>query len=192
MPGPPRAGRRGDPVAGAPTIRRARFTRAFTLLELLVVLVIIGVVISMVSLSIGTHNRETVLSEQARRLAALIDMAGEQAIVSSEPFGVRFSPTGYRFLVLDGKKWRAVSNDDLLRPRRLAAGMRITLEISGEPVPLAAAGDDLKPHVFLYTTGERTPFTATLRIGTDGPAVRVTGPFSGKVRVAGADAEERR
>ncbi len=179
-------------MTGAPTTHRARFTRAFTLLELLVVLVIIGVVISMVSLSIGTRNRETVLSEQARRLAALINMAGEQAIVSSEPFGVRFSPTGYRFLVLDGKEWRAVSNDDLLRPRRLAAGMRITLEISGEPVPLATAGDHLKPHVFLYTTGERTPFAATLRIDSAGPAVRVIGPFSGKIRVAEADAEERR
>lgn len=173
-------------MIGAPAPRRAGPARGFTLLELLVVIVIIGVVITMVTLSVGTRNRETVLSEQARRLAALVGMAGEQAIMSSEQYGVRFSPDGYRFLVLDGTKWHPV-NDNLLRPRRLDAGMKLALEVSGESVRLPARRDDLKPHVFLYSTGERTPFTVTLRIGSDGPVVRVVAPFSGKIRVVTAD-----
>jgi len=160
--------------------------RGFTLLELLVVLVIVGVTISMISLSIGTRGPQTVLTEQARRLAALIDMAGQQAVMSSEQYGMRFTPHGYEFMVLDEKNWHPVADDTILRPRRLAAGMRLTLKVSGQTVALGAGGDDTKPDVYLYSTGERTPFTATLRIESGGAPVRVVVPFSGRIRVKAA------
>ncbi|MBN3818736.1 prepilin-type N-terminal cleavage/methylation domain-containing protein, partial [Paraburkholderia sp. Se-20369] len=74
-----RFGRRAGPFH-----RNALRARGFTLLEMLVVLVIAGLLVSLASLSL-TRNPRTDLREEAQRLALLFETAGDEAQVRARP-----------------------------------------------------------------------------------------------------------
>ena len=54
-------------------------TRGFTLLEILVVIVIIGVMVSMVSLSVGVLGADREVEDETRRFWAVVRQAREEA-----------------------------------------------------------------------------------------------------------------
>jgi general secretion pathway protein H len=135
--------------------------RGFTLLELMVVLVIIGVLLSFVGLSTGGDSRAEQLQREATRLIALIDMASEQAVLRSEQLAVRFGDTDYEFMLLQAGKWAALQDDGLLRARELPKGIELRLELEENPPPGLQAEDAEAPQVFLLSSGEMTPFTLT-------------------------------
>ena len=71
----------------------------FTLIEMLVVVVIIGILASTVVLGFVGSDREQNLRTEAERLAALIEMARSEAVQRNEEWGVSINANGYRFLV---------------------------------------------------------------------------------------------
>ncbi len=71
--------------------------RGFTLLEVMVVLVLIGIITSLALLSVGGGPKER-LAEEGQRLAALIQLHQQEATLSGDSRGVRFSRTGYAIL----------------------------------------------------------------------------------------------
>jgi len=73
----PRSVRRTDPV-NLPA-QSQRPAAGFTLIELMVVVVIIGVVITATLLSLGATGRDSQLEQERDRLAALIDYVRERA-----------------------------------------------------------------------------------------------------------------
>ncbi|HUU71149.1 MAG TPA: type II secretion system minor pseudopilin GspH [Burkholderiales bacterium] len=86
--------------------------RGFTLLELLVVIVILGIVAGMVSLSIApSENRR--LTEELDRLAALFRLAHDEARVAGQVITWQADATGYRFVVSDGERGEMASDDPL-------------------------------------------------------------------------------
>ena len=61
-------------------LARARLAnRGFTLLELAVVILIIGVLATFAMLSVGNRVQEDRLENEARRMKALVQLAGEEA-----------------------------------------------------------------------------------------------------------------
>src|SRR5258708_31564343 len=97
-------------------------TRAagFTLLEMLVVLVIAGLLVSLASLQL-TRNPRTDLNEEAQRLALLFESAGDEAQVRARPIAWLPLDGGFRFDVRTEDGWRPL-RDDLLGPRRWEGG----------------------------------------------------------------------
>lgn len=79
----------------------ARRLSGFTLIEVLVVIVIIGVMASMivVSVSLGDPRRE--LTREAERLRAVLALAAEEAVIQQIELGAEFTESGYRFLKWD-------------------------------------------------------------------------------------------
>jgi general secretion pathway protein H len=101
----------------------------FTLIEIVVVIVIIGVILSFATLSIGSGGLEQKLEQEAQRLASLLQLASQEAILQSKEMGVFFETDGYRFYVLTSKKWQALTeSDDIFRPRQLPFGLQIALQ----------------------------------------------------------------
>ena len=135
--------------------------RGFTLLELMVVLVIIGVLLSFVGLSTGGDSRAEQMQREATRLIALIDMASEQAVLRSEQLAIRFGESDYEFMLLQAGKWAALQDDGPLRTRELPKGIELRLELEENPPPGLQAEDAEAPQVFLLSSGEMTPFTLT-------------------------------
>jgi general secretion pathway protein H len=105
-------------------VNRHRHTRrnaGFTLLEMLVVLVIAGLLVSLASLQL-TRNPRTDLHEEAQRLALLFESAGDEAQVRARPIAWQPLDGGFRFDIRTEDGWRPL-RDDLLRQRRWEGGV---------------------------------------------------------------------
>lgn len=99
-----------------------RRARGFTLLEMLVVLVIAGLLVSLAALSIR-RNPRTDLREEAQRLSLLFETAGDEAQVRARPIAWEATEHGFRFDVRTDDGWRPLRGDDLLRPRHWDGGV---------------------------------------------------------------------
>ena len=136
--------------------------RGFTLLELMVVLVIIGIILTFVVLSAGGDKRAEQMQREVQRLAALIELASDEAVMRSEQLAIRFTDSSYEFMTLQGNDWQPLSDDRPLRPRTLPEGIELHLELQDNPPPEITAEDSELPQVFLLSSGEMTPFILTL------------------------------
>ncbi|OQW94154.1 MAG: type II secretion system protein GspH [Beggiatoa sp. IS2] len=160
---------------------RANQKNGFTLLELLVVLVIIGIILSFATLSISSGGPSAVLERETQRLISLLTLASQEAILQGTEFGLSFTEHGYQFFTLQDQRWQVLKQDDLLRPRVFATDLRLALEVEGETVVLDAIDKDT-PQLLVLSGGELTPFTLTLT-SVDSVSYRLTGEVTGALAV---------
>ncbi|WP_438942934.1 GspH/FimT family pseudopilin [Paraburkholderia piptadeniae] len=99
-----------------------RRQRGFTLLEMLVVLVIAGLLVSLTALTMN-RNPRTDLNEEAQRLALLFESAGDEAQVRARPIAWLPVEGGFRFDIHTRDGWRPLRDDDLLGPRQWEGGV---------------------------------------------------------------------
>jgi general secretion pathway protein H len=139
----------------------------FSLIELLVVVVIIGMVAAAAVLSIGALRNDDPIEIEARRLTALMELVSEEALVQGRDFGVEFFADGYRFLSWDpdSRLWSVVADEALMRRRQLPEGLRIALAVEGREVVVGEEQrlrnrreDEVVPQVGIFSSGELTPF----------------------------------
>ncbi len=100
---------------------RTHRAAGFTLLEMLVVLVIAGLLVSLASLAM-TRNPRTDLNEEAQRLALLFESADDDAQVREQSIAWEPVHGGYRFDIHTHDGWRPL-RDDLLGPRNWDGGV---------------------------------------------------------------------
>lgn len=96
----------------------------FTLIEVLVVLVIVGLMASLLSLDLrGLLARED--ERELRRLRLVIEAAYERAQVGGSPVLIELTEGGYRFATLDiDNQWRPLNEPPILSERRLPGDWR--------------------------------------------------------------------
>ena len=95
----------------------------FTLLELLVVLVIVGIMLGAVALNAVPGDRQIVQNE-AQRIALLLQLARDEAIVRNRPIAFEADPQRYRFLIRQNDNWELLTQDAILREREFKRGDR--------------------------------------------------------------------
>ncbi len=100
----------------SPALIKHTASRGFTLLELLVVLVTVGITLGFVSLKAMPDDHQ-VLQNEAQRIALLLQTARDEAIVRNHPIAFEAQPDRYRFLMRDENTWQPLKQDDLLRER---------------------------------------------------------------------------
>jgi type II secretion system protein H len=137
----------------------ARRLAGFTLAEILVVLVVIGLAASVVYAQLDRDPRQT-LDREGRRLAGALEHAALLAQWKNETIGVSAAGGGYRFwrrgTTDEGERWLALSDDDVLSPRALPAPLAVaTRAYAGQAV---AAGAVLP----LAPSGRNEPFVIEL------------------------------
>ena len=115
----------------------------FTLIEILVVVVIIGIITTGVLLSVTLTGRDRELERESDRLLSLVNYAREQAEVQTREYGVIFHDDGYQFVAYDPRRgiWRQVYEDDSLRLRKLPDGLDFKLVVDARPVTLVSTAE---------------------------------------------------
>lgn len=106
--------------------------RGFSLIEILVVLVIIGVFAGLTALSLeGVQGRRG--DEEALRLQRLLEMAGDYADTHGTPLAVEFLPNGYRFSAMQTSgEWRLLFAPSPFAERSWAEGVHVSaLDLDG-------------------------------------------------------------
>lgn len=165
--------------------------RGFTLLELLVVVVIIAILLATALLSTSFTSMERNLEEEARRFAALVSYAREEAILQTRDLGIQVEEGQYRFMVLDSLtgRWVNADFDEVLRMRQLPDSIEASLWIEGAGFdlgdPEAEDSDPGElPQVFILSSGEVSPFELILSSGQSPVRVTVTAELDGKTGIS--------
>ena len=175
-------------------------SKGFTLVEILVVVVIIAIVISLAVLSIGVTGRDSQLDDESRRIAGLVDLLHDRALLEGRDFGLRIEPTAYEFVVYEPRRdrWMALGQEQEFRHRDLPKGLSFQLELDSQVVVIKPLDKNLQgdaaapgPQIAIAASGEGTPFRLTLqRDGTTAKA-SVEGDALGKITRSGSDKPEK-
>lgn len=168
------------------SLRPINRTRGFTLIELLTVVLVISIILTFASLSIGQHSDRTV-EEEAKRLYYLLGLASEEAIMQSRSIALVFNKHGYEFANISDDKLVPMEGDSMFRKREFPDELRLELEYRGEP----ASFDDEKkpPRVYIYSSGEMTEFTLKLKFYDTEPYM-IRANFLGEVQLLPPGAED--
>ena len=148
---------------------RAARQRGFTLIELLVVMVILGITLGLVSLNALPGQKQS-LREDAQRIALLLQLARDEAIVRNRQIAFEAGPDGYRFLIRNEREWTLAVQDDLLREREFKHGPT-TLML--DPPPGVPDAGNLR--IVFGREPVDKPFVLTLSGGDASIAIRADG-----------------
>ena len=140
-----------------------RSDAGFTLIEIMVVIVVIGIMSSFVMLNLpdGTES----LDEGTEKIAARFTVAAREAVLSGEAIGVSLTRSGYSFLRLRKGVWQ---NFTLILKQDLHTwpeGTLVTLRINGERQILPRVANTTKrrfPFLYFTPTGESGSFELSL------------------------------
>lgn len=156
----------------------------FTLIELLVVMVLLGLLTSLATTSIG-GNQVRELEIETNRLHALLRSAANEAVFSNTEIGVLVAENEYGFVVYDESSHAWVgSNVPLLAGQVLPEWMYLEFEREGESIELPVTEPDdrdadfgeeeskIIPDFMLLSSGEVTNFTLTLGVRDDSEIFR--------------------
>jgi len=142
--------------------------RGFTLIELLVVMVILGITLGLVSLN-ALPGKEQGMREDAQRIALLLQVARDEAIVRNRQIAFEADTEGYRFMIRNEKQWEPPQQDDMLRERSFK-NSPLTLVLDPPP-------NDVNPGLRIVFGREPVdkPFVLSLRSGETSVAIHADG-----------------
>ncbi len=183
-------------------------TGGFSLLELIIVLVIIGVIVGAISISI-TDSRRDKLHFEARRLAARLSLAVDEAVLINQELGFAVETDAYQFLSLNDERWQLISSelDSQLREQQLPEEMEIQLYVDNlfssfqqsnnsnklfkeaEQDPDTEEEDStlaVRPQIYLMSSGEINPFVLLIGYDDEDPVFyQIEGSYDGKIKLEG-------
>ena len=133
--------------------------RGFTLAEILVVLIVVGIAGGIIYAQLESDPRQA-LQREGRRFAGALEHAALLAQWKNETLGVSANGNAYRFWLRttdgEGDHWVALSDDDLLTPRTLPAPLiAIARVYAGQAVPNEAV-------LPLVPSGRNEPYVIAL------------------------------
>lgn len=133
--------------------------RGFTLVEILVVLVLIGVAAGLAYAQLDRDPRH-LLEREGRRLAGALEHAALLAQWKNETLGISVNDGAYRFwrrgVDSEGERWIAFSDDEVLLPHALPSPLIVVPRTyAGQTVPAEAV-------LPLVPSGRNEPYVIAL------------------------------
>ncbi|MDA8095070.1 MAG: type II secretion system minor pseudopilin GspH [Betaproteobacteria bacterium] len=148
----------------------------FTLIELLVVLAIVGIMVGVAAVRLMPDPSRR-LKDSAGRLAALLEQAREEALITGSSIGWSHKGTGYAFWQKDETGRWTLDTERVFRARELPPGVRI-VAAQADGVPLAG-----NSRIVFAAQGIGLPFRLTLALA--GRRMSVACDGRGAVRLGG-------
>ncbi|CAM3931636.1 type II secretion system minor pseudopilin GspH [Rheinheimera salexigens] len=163
-----------------PAARHAKNT-GFTLLEVMLVMLLIGLLATAVVLNFSGESRAEKLDKQSLRFQQLFQFVAETALLKQQEWGLYTTADRYGFLYYDNnqQKWLPAEEPESLRQHQLPEDISLQLDLDG----FATVEDNLLrdldwqideeysqdeqqttpvlPQVFILSSGEISPFKLT-------------------------------
>ena len=141
-----------------------RQLQGFTLIEVLVVVFIIGVILGFATLSLGGRSLDDRLEQDATRLHRVLELALEEAVLTTTEIGFATADEGYVFVVRGEDGWQPLeASRGPLRAHRFDYPAKIEMQDLPAALATAAAEDEgPRPVALLLSSGELSPFTLLL------------------------------
>lgn len=136
-------------------------------------MVIAGLMLGVVAFNAmpGTQQK---LQTEAQRVALLLQMAREEAIVRNRPIAFEANDSGYRFLERDATRWIPIAEDALLR-ERIYDVQPLSLFMSPAIHNAAPNRSDASVRIVFGREPVDRPFVLTFSSGDNRVAVRADG-----------------
>lgn len=126
----------------------------FTLIEILVVLVILGITASIALLAFGDFGESRRVRAEAERFVQKVRLIRHQAILEATTYGMKLTPTSYQVFVFSASKtWTPVTST-LLKPYSFPPKILTHLTIQS-----TNKKTDKKNWIVFQSSGEITPFS---------------------------------
>lgn len=159
--------------------RHHKVLQGFTLLEVMVVMVIFGIIVSLVSVSFSGQSPAQKLEVESKKFSSIFELAAEYGLLNNLELGLKVERNRYEFLVFTDETWKPIEQQELFK-QQLPEGMLIKLELDDLPIDdeqLFESDDTLfdepssfdeieetkkkSPQVFIFSGGDFTPFKLT-------------------------------
>ena len=151
----------------------------FTLLEILLVLVVIGMASTGVMMAMPQHtNKQEDVDWQAQRFSTLLQFAEDEALISGKELAIVFKESSYRFSFYDyqSKKWLAATSKQIDQVVEIPESIDFSYTLLGSVWDEIEVQDEssffdqedfidtdnsesFSPQVFIMSSGEVTPFS---------------------------------
>lgn len=175
--------------------RKAAPMRGFTLLEVMLVLLLMGLAAGYVMFNAFGASQSDLLKAQAKRVQVIVDMASDFAVLNQQQLGLRIEEADreYYFVYLDDEdEWQRLEGEEIYEPHELPEPFSFTLNLDDLPwdvedrlfdrdlfdetlsVPDEGVEigneEDKKlppPQILIMSSGEITPFSLTFNYEPD-------------------------
>lgn len=157
-----------------------RNNRGFTLIEIMVVIVIIGITVGFALIAFGDFGEGKRIQFAAEQLVNSMRLAQQQAILETSTLGLRIDSKSYQILQLQGSQWSPMSNKGIFKITYFPHNTLITLNTPSRS-PIGT------PSIIITASGDMTPFTLGFGSTKEGQQVVLTGRRNGDLTIRAAN-----
>lgn len=148
-------------------------SKGFSLLEILVVILIIGITLGFALLAFGDFGAERRVRVAAEHFMSIVQFAEQQAILEAGTLGIKVKPDSYQiFRFSPDGYWEAGSGSSIFKEQLFPS--QVLAKLNNQ----APTGE--KPEIVINSFGNMTPFTLTLSSNQDN-LLTIIGKADGQV-----------
>lgn len=150
--------------------------KGFTLIEILVVLLIVGITMGFAIMAFGDFGEKRRITIAAEQFTHFVKLVQQQAILETSTLGIRFNDNGYQVLRLSAHAtWSPMSRKSILHqqqlPKGLVVNVRNTPSKHGNPV------------IVINSSGDMTAFTVDFGTNKQASIATILGAHNGALTI---------
>lgn len=150
--------------------------RGFTLIEIMIVIVIIGITVGYALVSFGDFGESKRVLIAAEQLVNNLRFAQQQAILQTSTFGLKIDSTNYQILQLhNNSHWQPLGNKGIFKLTYFPQNAVITLHTQNRP-PIGT------PPIIIHASGDITPFTLDFGTTKENKLATLRGTRNGELK----------
>ncbi|WP_448213677.1 type II secretion system minor pseudopilin GspH [Colwellia sp. MEBiC06753] len=183
-------------------------SRGFTLIEVMLVILVIGVIMSAIQFTFQSNQSHEQLEQASRRFAGVFELASEYGMLNNVELGLVVTEESYQFVGYDGTRWTELSDVDALATYTLPENIQLELILDDLPIEegvLMVSREDfisededqyrdqpqelIQPQVILLSGGDYNPFSLVFSFRDEfeqgSVSYKVTGLYSTQLAIEG-------